>query len=236
MQIFIDNDRLLIAYRAGTSERAIISFSGIGAFRDGGGLPREEFVQTLSGDDDHQYFVIDKIRSWYNSTSEEIVDVLGRELLNHSSCITLGNSMGGFGAVYFASQLPGCKAALAFGPQFSVNPDIAPRERRWLDWRAAIDQWKVPHAFTAANTGMRFYLFFGDASDRYQAKLYRSNPMPKMAMIVVAGQKHNTASYLRDQAMLVPVIHAVWHGMDVEPLRMLLHKAGIETLDSNSQG
>lgn len=236
MQIIIDNERLLIAYSAGTSERAIVSFSGIGAFREGGGLPREEFVQTLSGDDDHRYFVVDKVRSWYNSTSDEIIDVLGSELLEHTSCITLGNSMGGFGAVYFASQLPGCKAAIAFGPQYSVNPDIAPRERRWLEWRAAIDQWKVPHAFKAAKTEMKFYLFFGDASDRYQAKLYLSNPMPNMAVIVVTGQKHNTASFLRDHAMLVPIIQAVWQDMDVGALRQLLDKAGIETLDPLARG
>lgn len=224
-----DNDSYLIAHRPGATGRAIISFSGIGAFRQSGGLPHPEFVKMLSDNDDHQYFVVDKLRSWYNATGEAIREALNKRLPQHDSCLTLGNSMGGFGAVYFASRLANCKAAVAFGPQFSVHPEFAPAERRWMRWRLRIESWTAPHALIDADPSVPFYLFFGDATDKHQLRLFRRHALPRMSIFVLPGQAHHTARHLLGLGLLMPVIEAAFRGDEAEALRSMLNERGIPT-------
>ena len=227
--ILADNQRLLITHKPGRSGKAIISFAGVGLKSDG--VPQEEFVKSLSGNEDHdQYFVVDKERTWYNATAPEIIDTLRPRLLEHEGAVTLGNSMGGFGAVYFASHLPRCKAALAFVPQYSLNAQITPTETRWRAWRDQITEWKIMHALVNASPQIPMYIFFGEATDSCHLELYQQNLTPKMAIYVLAGQGHRTASYLRDQEMLLPILDAAWSGIEGEDLRRLLNERGIKTV------
>ena len=65
------------------------------------------------------YFVKDKVRHWYAESADRIAEVLNRSLRarNIESVACIGNSMGGFGAIYFASRLFNCRNAVAFVPQ-----------------------------------------------------------------------------------------------------------------------
>lgn len=208
MDIIYDSPQVMISHRPGNTGSAVLSFAGVGLGSDG--LPQEEFVKTLSGNQHDQFFIIDKLRSWYNATDTEITDQLLARLQGFQRVYTLGNSMGGFGALYFGRKLPNCRAAIAFGPQYSVHPEIVPGERRWRHWRSRIKEWTVPHALTGDGTLPRSYVFFGRIGrDRGHARLFLDNRPSGMALFLMRGTAHHTASFMKERGCLNAVLDAI---------------------------
>ncbi len=227
LDMLVDNERISISRKRGGSGSAVVSFAGVGLGSDG--IPQQEFVRTLERMDHDQYYVIDKTRSWYNVTGSEIVERLGPLLAMNRSVFTLGNSMGGFGAIYFASRLPKCTTAVAFGPQYSVKQDIVPNEVRWRHWRKSIAEWRVPHALVDATPGVKSHVFFGRIGrDRSHARLFIDNAPEGMSIYLLAGQSHHTASYLRQMGCLIPMLELIFSGRaGGSGVRMLLRNSGV---------
>src|ERR1700757_6152 len=108
--IAIDTDSLKISYQAGTSGLVVVTFTGVG--HGLGHIQTEEFRRTMHSDGDAEsnavIWVIDKRRRWFNggiaaeivAAVNDIIESLGQV----DRVITLGNSMGGFGAIAFAAR------------------------------------------------------------------------------------------------------------------------------------
>src|ERR1700742_3619721 len=120
LQTLIDTPALKITSGGPSRGRAVVSFTGIG--HELGTIQKEEFVKSVHNlaEENAAFYVIDKNRSWYNGTLNEIPNVLQPKLPPFDEVICLGNSMGGFGAIYFAPLFPACRKAIAFCPQFSL--------------------------------------------------------------------------------------------------------------------
>ena len=205
----VDDAALRIVARPGQTDVAVVSFSGIEqAF---GGVPQEEFVKTLSDSAHSHFFVVDKQCTWYNATAATIVRTLEPRLRPFRKVVTLGNSMGGFGAIYFASRLPNCRTAIAFVPQFSVDPAIVPEETRWKAHRARLTAWPVRHAMCGARDDGVVHLFFGrrDARDQAHLALFRKHATPGTDIFSLNDATHDVAKYLRSRNLLRPVLDAV---------------------------
>ncbi len=158
-EILIDNDYLKMTVEAGDEgETVVVSFTGVQSAL--GGIETGEFARSLraGGKARDVYYVIDKTRSWYNATSPDILATLGPRLAGRRA-VALGNSMGGFGALLFQGLLD-LRAAIAFCPQFSVHPDVAPFETRWPAYRKAITHWRHDHCFAGGHAG-QCVVFFG---------------------------------------------------------------------------
>jgi len=204
----IDDSALRITATPGDTDTAIISFSGIE--HELGGVPREEFVNTLAGTSHSEFFVVDKERSWYNATAPTIVSTLAPRLRDFRKVIAIGNSMGGFGAVYFASRLPNCRTAIAFVPQFSIDPTIVPGETRWQRHRLWLSAFPVRHALLDANGEVDFHIFFGgnDGRDQTHLALFKSHATRRTNIFSLPHAAHGVAKYLRQQRLLRPVLDA----------------------------
>lgn len=205
----VDDLALRIAATQGTTDVAVISFSGIE--QELGGVPREEFVSTLAGSRHSHFFVVDKQCSWYNATAPAILSTLGPRLCDFRKVVTIGNSMGGFGAIYFASRLPNCRTAVAFVPQFSVDPEIVPGETRWKEHRARLSAWPVRHAMVDANSEVAFHVFFGGNDQRDQAHLalFKAHATLGTSIFSLPDAAHGVAKYLRQRNLLRLVLDAV---------------------------
>jgi pimeloyl-ACP methyl ester carboxylesterase len=208
VEVLYDSPRITISHRPGNTGRAFFCFAGVGLKL--GKVPDAEFVKTLDGHQHDQFFVIDKTRSWYNSTAIEITDCLATTASRYASVYTLGNSMGGFGAIYFASRLPGCKAAIAFSAQYSVKSEIVPWEPRWNEWRSQISEWTIPHALVDRDRAVRSFLFFGDVGrDRRHAQAFARHSLQEITIYRLGGLAHNTAGVLRDHGCLNRILDAI---------------------------
>ncbi|HEX4341742.1 MAG TPA: hypothetical protein VH255_00025, partial [Verrucomicrobiae bacterium] len=167
------------------------------------------------------FYVIDKNRSWYNATHHSIQSAMVPALTPFQEVITLGNSMGGFGAIYFAPLFPACRASIAFSPHFSIAPGIGPRrDRRSRKFRDRIKSWPVSHALQHARDTICYFLFYGskDMRDRRHAELFL-NPSRKvsrkrprnMHIFSVDGCGHEIAAFLKSRHCLRPLLDGILH-------------------------
>ena len=231
MDLIYDSARVAISFKAGNTGSAVLSFAGVGLGLDG--LPHEEFVRTLEGYRHDQFFIIDKLRSWYNATADEILEQLSPRLERHDAVYTLGNSMGGFGAIYFGRRLPRCRAVVAFGPQYSVHPDIVPGETRWRHWRRGIKDWSIHHALVGEGPSvLPSFVFYGRIGrDRAHARLFLANRPPGLAMFLMQGTGHHTASFLKQHGCLATVLDAIFSGnTNALAVAQILKEHGIRAL------
>jgi len=148
MRLALERDDVRISSQPGTSDVLVVAFAGVGHAL--GGLQTEEFRKILSRIDQasacHLIWVIDKRRVWYNEGVAEAVAAWVNTYIAEArinAVVTLGNSLGGFGAIVFARRLVNCVQAIAFCPQSSVKSDLVPFETRWPEWRAAISAWDI---------------------------------------------------------------------------------------------
>jgi pimeloyl-ACP methyl ester carboxylesterase len=219
----VDDLVLRIAVTHGDTDVAVVSFSGIE--QELGQVPREEFVNTLAGSRHSHFFVVDKQRSWYNATAPAILSTLGPRLRDFGKVVTIGNSMGGFGAIYFASRLPNCRTAIAFVPQFSVDPEIVPGETRWKEHRVRLSAWPVRHAMVDATSEVAFHIFFGGNDQRDQAHLalFKAHSTLGTSIFSLPDAAHGVAKYLRQRNLLRPVLDAaILKGTGATGIRSLL--------------
>lgn len=211
MHALYESDDLRVSLREGEGNDAIVVFTGIGLGIVG--IQHEEFSKSLRriAPGATILFVIDRQKSWFNHCSREVADLLNRYIRDKeiSSVITLGNSMGGFGAVVYAGLLDNCRRAVAFAPQYSVSRDVVPFERRYDEYVDRIEQWHFREAGGHGSHGVEYLLVFGQkhVSDRKHSLKYLRWLNGDARIIVVEKSGHNVAEQLKKRERLEPVLH-----------------------------
>jgi hypothetical protein len=213
LEIEIDSDDLRISFARGGGGHAVIAFTGVGHLL--GGIQTEEFRRSLAQvagrDMCSVIYVIDKHRYWYNNGLTDQIDFVLNRLLDRLGsvrCVTLGNSMGGYGAIIFARRLIGCGRAIAFCPQSSVSPAHAPFETRWPEWRGGINAWDVADAVTECRPDLSYHLFFGreDGIDMQHAARFGRAGQAGIVLHVIPDCGHDVAGFLKDHKRLAPLL------------------------------
>jgi len=139
----LHEDETLRVSRSGDPDARVVTLCFTGLLQRMGAIGPEEFLGSALLEGASAIFVTDKTRSWFNSvTAERVIELLAPHVAG-KRINTLGNSMGGFGAIWITRYLP-VSVALAFAPQYSMHPDIVPDETRWPVARAAISAWRYP--------------------------------------------------------------------------------------------
>lgn len=214
------------------SDLAIVVFAGIGPSLDG--VPVAEFSRSLQSTGLHltTYFVIDKSRTWYNHSFDLLRHEL-RNLLDGIPNLTIGNSMGGFAAILFSTILPNCLGTVAFVPQYSVHPFVAPNEHRWDELIAGIKNWNHANCVYTGSNSPKQLLLFGsrDLADLRQLKSFMNYRDAQMSLLICDGFEHNLASELNRSGLLVPLLtSAISQIEDVEAIRNLLESSSVATI------
>jgi pimeloyl-ACP methyl ester carboxylesterase len=207
--VIAEDDSLRIVALEGDTDIALVSFSGIGEGL--GSLPKEEFRKALSGSKHWQFFVVDKRCTWYTATSADIVRHLSPILGRFRKVVTLGNSMGGYGALLFASRLPNCASAIAFVPQFSMDPRVVPKEKRWRRFTERIEDWPQQHLLQGVPGTLPLHIFFGarERRDGPHIRLFKQHATSGTSIYVLRGAAHDPARRLRDKGLLAATLDAI---------------------------
>jgi len=227
MQAIFEDEHLKVTAVPGSTGRATVSFTGIGLQMHG--QPVEEFARTLAEIDDGgtRLFVIDKERTWYERTHEQVVRVLAPRLADHDDVCFIGNSMGGFGALLFAGLLPRVRATIAFVPQFSVTPRITlGNETRFARFTGRIESFVLDHALHFGVGTARHHLVFGGDADAWHIARFEERLKPEDEMLVMGSSGHNAAAVLRKTGLLAPLLRDVVgedHGLAPTVARLTAH-------------
>lgn len=198
-----EDDCVRITHSAGlNSKRAFISFTGIGLKL--GGIQQHEFSSSM-GEICDVYYVTDFRRSWFNDCASQIIEVLTSSLRKRgtSEVVTLGNSMGGSGAIAFSGAIPGCETAIAFAPQSSINSSVAPFENRYYSFASQVRDWQLPDLTTTVKSSVKYHIFVGgnDGIDMQHAERFRATSPGNCFVYVIPGADHNVARILKSSGI-----------------------------------
>lgn len=190
----------------------VVSITGIGHRQ--GKWQRIEFPKIASASGENTVvFVTDKRRTWFNGAGliEQIVEAI-RELskrLGIRWIATLGNSMGGYGAVLLANLI-GAQQAIAFVPQFTMDDRVL-REPRWQDYKAGMARFAVASLAECMGPPCRFFVLHGArGQDRRHWPLFPTGQNAQY-WIVPLGT-HAAAARLQEAGRLDPLITALLSG------------------------
>jgi hypothetical protein len=216
MELLFENNDIRVVREDGTPEIAIISFAGISF----GVLDRGEFRGSLSAANADIYYVFDKERRWYNGQHAEVaLELLNEQidLRNSGSVFALGNSMGATGAISLARDIHRCQRSIAFCPQSSVHPEIAPFEVRWRDLRRSINEWTAPDAVDRIVPDQTYFIFFGtdDELDLRHASRFGHSGTDSVNLFLVPGCGHDVAAHLKQRGVLADIIEVLTQPADV---------------------
>jgi pimeloyl-ACP methyl ester carboxylesterase len=204
METLAECEKLRVRYQKGDTTTLVVSFTGV--LHGMGDLPVDEFRGSTRGH--HGLFISDLSCSWYNSagTAERIVDLVQktRSQINADKVVTIGNSMGGFGAILFA-RLVEANTAIAFAPQFSVKPDLIPSENRWRALVARIDEWRFP---TPLPLRAKTHYFIFSGSEPCECEHARRFERARNVTKFIISGGHGVAQGLKDTGQLGASVRA----------------------------
>ena len=169
----------------------------------------EEFFAARGIDAIH---VLSRENRWYQHP--ELMDALAAVATasgGYARVIAYGSSMGGFAALRYGATC-GATVGIALSPQFTVDPRIAPFDRRWAGDVARIAFRHDSHLPALAEQ----YIAYDprDACDRRHFALFAARSPTKGVPVPYGG--HPVGSYLSETEMLRPLLERVEAG-DLDP-------------------
>lgn len=208
------DEGLLLRWLPGRARRLVVVFTGRKA--GFGGQPLDEFAGSAAGGGENNVlFVTDRRASWYAAPGlwRQIVKLIRflRRSESIAEIVTLGNSMGGYGALLLPRDLRVARA-IAFSPQLTLDRDLVD-DARWPDVAARFGPLPAGDlGATFAATRTQYYVTAGGACREDVAQLSRLPEMARVRRWVLPGGRHNLAADLKAADLLSPVIEALLRG------------------------
>ncbi len=232
MNIVFEDARLRVSFEAGCGgDEIVLVFTGV---RHGvAGIKKDDFVRTnrTSAITRDVYYINDLRHSWYNGIRQDVVDVLSPRIEGRR-VVTLGNSLGGFGALMFSGLFESCDVAIAFAPQYSVRPELVPFETRWKEFSSHIEAHENNTCFLPGvdYAGCRKFIFCGagDRRDQTHAKLIAQAADADTHVFSVADCGHDVSFKLKEHGLLSELIEAaIDRSRGAARIRSLLSRKGL---------
>ena len=224
MKIFYEDDFLKISYsNEFKSDRCLVVFTGVGHAMGAIDIQREEFYNQ------HKLgmviWITDKKRSWGNNLNIKKISSAVKKFSENRKIYIIGNSMGGFLAILFSKFLE-AKKVIAFSPQFSVCPDIVPDEKRWMNHRQFIDEYRYKDLSDSFDRNTKYALLIGDGQheDIHYSKFIKFSLLSNIELIRFKDTGHKVASNLKDLNLLNQSIDTFFND---QSLRNFLNKNSI---------
>lgn len=152
--------------------------------------------------------VLSRDNRWYqHSELTDAIAAVAAAAAGYERVIVYGSSMGGFAALRYGAAC-GATVGLALSPQYTVDPAIAPFDRRWADDVAQISFRDDVHLPVLAEQ----YVAYDprDPHDRRHFALLAARSLTVPIPIPYAG--HPVGSYLGETEMLRPLLEQIEAG------------------------
>lgn len=217
-----EDDELMIRWLPGTTDRLVLVFTGVKHRM--GGMPMDEFIGTSSdGARNHVCFISDMMRSWYSRAglTDKITAQIRAfcETRGINDMVAVGNSMGGYGAVRFASELP-IRTVAAFSPQVSMDPAVI-REDRWAEYRRFFGSELLPSLEgPIRKSRAQIYMVFGQDHPGDMAHAGLLPDVPNLHVTRIGGCDHTLVNELKKRNYASPAVKAMLDGNTAEVERL----------------
>lgn len=225
---YLTEPPLHLSYLPGRSNCLVISFSGVGL--DEEAVPTVEAARLAGWQgENHVLFVADASRSWMNHPGilETIIAAVGKlvDEIKPARIVGIGNSMGGSAALIYAAHAR-LDAVLAIVPQYSVKPEIMPRDKRWTRFSDKISQWPHPAVPDLSGRPVEVIMLHGSVSpEMMHAKRFAQST--NVHHYIFEGFAHGLAFRLKRKNRLKPIIAPMIAGHVVTACRAAEAAGGV---------
>ena len=153
--------------------------------------------------------VLSRDNRWYQHAElDEALHAVAASLGDYERVIAYGSSMGGFAALRYG-RVCGATVGLALSPQYHVDPQLAPFDRRWAEDVARIAFRDDGHLPTLPLQYVAYDPF--DREDRRHFELLAARSHTEGVPVPHGG--HPVGSYLAETDMLRGLLEGVEQGM-----------------------
>lgn len=232
--VMVWDDDLVVRYWPGREKRLVLSFTGI--LRNEDDSPSNEFGKACwSSGKNHVLFITDMGRSYYSALAlrDRIIGIVQRfQYENGITAIhTVGNSMGGYGAIVFSDFLQ-VRTCAAFVPAISLKPEITD-QADWDELRPFLTPERIESVapIFERRHDTKYFIVFGDrtADDRRQIK--RIPHLPNVEAYVYRGIGHRVADQLKREGKIGVTVTAMLKGNEPRIRSILTENPLIERLE-----
>jgi len=189
------------------------------------------FLAQVEDRDFNVLHVRDVYHRWYQhgvpglgNTADEVAASLRRMLAPYKGrrLITIGHSMGAYGAILFGLLL-GANKIIAMGPQTFIGPDLraANHDDRWPSQMVRIHPKRMAYPdlvpLMKANNGTHISIFHTTGNELDTLHVNRVADMPHVTIFAMDTDKPNIAAALRNFGALRNVVECELHGHPLPP-------------------
>lgn len=199
-----------------------------GGLASGFGVPPFEFLGILRQVDTNVVFIRDQYQAWYQrglpSVGHRLENSLPgmRQMVGDHGMrdiVTLGNSAGGFAAIYFGSHLR-ARRVVAFSPQSFLDPLLRVRHREFRWPKATLRLWarcgpwrrtyRLENCAAFPDGGKRLTVHFPAHHRLDAAHVWRlQRAYPELTLHPHTSGRHSLVKDLRDRGELVPLLTGI---------------------------
>jgi tetratricopeptide (TPR) repeat protein len=206
-RLCFEDEHLQVIQRDGSSAFILATFSNFGFAANG----KAFWGESLCAKEDFRAIgFVAKANNWFPESSmrraQAALPVADRPV------VTYGHSQGGYAALKYAALL-GAAGVLAFAPQFSINPSVVPRDRRFHqnfvpELHANME---IETADIAGNPIVIFDPYDDDDSYNIQ-HLTKSCEVPRLAKFYIHHLGHGVTDVVRQRRVILSLIEAAIDG------------------------
>ena len=202
-------DLHVFGVRPFASANVVITFS---AFNFPPGLDNpgfgEEFLRKYGIDAIH---VVPRTNTWFQYPDIAVaLNAVVAQTAGYACRIAYGSSMGAYAAINFSDHLE-VDRVIAISPQFSIDPEKMPEDRRWL---SAAERIRFVHDDIAGlrRSGREIYVVYDDRYELERRQIARIAQAVELNKIPVPFAGHPATAILRETGMLSPLVRQLIAG------------------------
>jgi pimeloyl-ACP methyl ester carboxylesterase len=164
----------------------------------------ESFFRSRGVDAVH---VLSRDNDWYQYPEwDDAVAAIAAAAAGYAQVVAYGSSMGGFAALHYGASC-GAQLGIAISPQYSVDPEIAPFEDRWID-----DVARIRFRRDETRPLPRQYIVYDpmDPNDRQHFELFAARS-PTIGLRAMHGG-HPAGTFILETQMFTPLFDGALTG------------------------
>jgi hypothetical protein len=205
----INDEFLKITYFDKESDDIFLAFSSTPRLAQGEEVAIEQFIGTLSNNKKAAIFIIDKQSSYGNKIDMKKIADLISPIIAGRNTHSIGYCMGGFLAIDMSNYIS-IDSVVAMTPQWSIHPDILPKNSYLNIFTNNIDSWKIKDLSQSFNSQTRYFIFNShDGDDQYQIGFFPERPNLKIFEFGVAFG-HDLPEALNDGTLESLMLNCVY--------------------------